>query len=88
MKLLPGPDLLFVLKNFSQVTAWLNSDTGFLCLILAQMPEENRPVCNTDSLNLVILKVVIGGAQVAILGKWIAGGIPSQILHVTCGCGT
>lgn len=78
MKLLPGPDLLFVLKNFSQVTAWLNSDTGFLCLILAQMPEKNCPVCSTDSLNPVILKIVIGGAEVAL---WVNGLLEEFLLR-------
>lgn len=64
MKLLPGPDPLFVLKTSTRaVMAWLNSGTCFLCLILAQMPEKNSPVCNTDSQNLVILKIVIGGAE-------------------------
>lgn len=42
------------------------------------MPEENRPVCNTDILNLVILKIVIGGAQVAI---WVNGLLEEFLLR-------
>lgn len=64
MKLLPGPDLLFVLKTSVRIVmAWLSSGTCFPCLILAQMPEKNRSVCNTDGLNLVVWKIVIGGAE-------------------------